>query len=110
MTPKDRIALAAYAEMLDDTVDLRNGSVGMDGGDPVRILLAEHDKIANELRRLRISQLRRMAHSIQGVIARNLISAETEDEFYRKKRHRNDRFYRFAKSCLAEIERLRGME
>ena len=63
----------------------------------------------DEIKRLRISQLRRMVHSIQGVIDRNLISAETEDEFYRKKRHRNDRFCRFAKACLAEIERLRGM-
>lgn len=74
MTPKDRLALSAYMEMLDDTVDLRNDSISMNGGEPVRLLLADRDEIeadrdrlrseldakCAELARVRRSQLRRM--------------------------------------------------
>lgn len=55
MTPKDRLALSAYMEMLDDTVDLRDDSNGMNGGDPVRLLIAEHDRLDAELQRLQSS-------------------------------------------------------
>ena len=53
MTPKDRMALSAYMEMLDDTVDLRNDSISMNGGDPVRLLLADREEIEADRDRLR---------------------------------------------------------
>jgi len=53
MTPKDRLALSAYMEMLDDTVDLRNDSISMNGGEPVRLLLADRDELEADRDRLR---------------------------------------------------------
>lgn len=51
MTDGDRVALSGYMEMLDDTVDLDID--GMLGGEPVRILLADYDRLAAELQAVR---------------------------------------------------------
>lgn len=56
----------------------------------------DYDEISAELRRLRISQLRRMAHE-----------ASLSADWTRPMTHRG-RLFRFAVRCNREIERLRG--
>ena len=60
MNARDTMALLGYAAMLDDTVDLRDESNGMSGGDPVRTLMNEVQRIEAEIVRLKIAHLRRM--------------------------------------------------
>lgn len=73
MTNGDRIALSGYMEMLDDTVDLDID--GMLGGEPVRILLADYDRLTAELQavraelaRVRRNHLRRMEGYLQRIL------------------------------------------
>jgi len=65
------------------------------------------DDAESEIVRLKIAHLWRMAESIRIVLDRHLISAETEAEYERKKRRRNERATRFAKACLAKITELK---
>lgn len=63
-------------------------------------LIIENNQLQIEIRRLRISQLRRMAHTAW------LRAGHPLNANFRRKRSQYDRF---AAACLAEIERLRGM-
>ena len=65
-----------------------------------------------EIRRLRISQLRRMAEAAEAMGVRMVAMAEPLVDmhpYYQKDLRDGERLLRFAAVCLAEIERLRGM-
>ena len=64
-----------------------------------------------ELRRLRISQLRRMASACGGIEERMLTKASRQGltiAYYRRCIWVRERGNRFSRACRAEIERLRG--
>ena len=71
----------------------------------------EIDRLKDEIRRLRISQLRRMTEACALLFSRAIETAERAPMFPPAERviAINARVRRFRAACLAEIERLRGM-
>ena len=98
MNSRDTMALLGYAEMLDDTVDLRNDSHNMSGGEPVRILMNEVQRLEREIVRLKIAHLRRMAERA---------NAMTGWIFSKRHFAKTDRIRRFRSACLAKITELK---
>lgn len=71
---------------------------------------SDYDEISTELRRVRISQLRRMAEACEKRLTiYATLARETGREDVRKLATRKaDKLARLGSACLAEIERLRG--
>ena len=102
MNARDTMALLGYAAMLDDTVDLRDDSNGMSGGDPVRTLMNEVQRLEAENSRLKIAHLRRMAER-----ADCLRSGWTKMASLAWASRRAAALDRFHSACLAKITELK---